>query len=558
MLATQHAFWRPLWLSKQAYRDIALACVFLNILGISLPIFTRVIYDRVIPNFAEATLWVLLSGMILVIVFEVLFKISRSFITDHYGNLAAAGLEQELQQHLLHLPHGFNVAKTSQYFIHLQDIRDFFCQKLVPTLIDTPFVLTYLLVITLICPAMAIVPLIIGGAIIGVQYGFHVALHKGLLSNQKAMYAKQNALVETINGRETIRQLACYQPFTDEWKHVTNESAASQSNLAFWQGMVAHICNAAIILNSVLLVVVGVYQIHANNLSVGGLLAISLLSTRTLSPLTSIGSVMAKWPHILTEMHSIENLLALPVELKPDAEAFVFKGSITLQQATVQYSGHPLPALKDISFHLPKGHKLAVIGPSGAGKSTLLKALSAQVPLSGGNIRWDESNAEHLSPGVLREQIGIVDQYPYFFARSLRENLLLGIEREEAEIRHVLEIVGMDGFIKAMGAGLDIPIAEGGTNLSGGQRQCFAIARALLRRAPVMLMDEPTSMMDHPMEARLAHNLSIALKDKTVVLVTHRTPLLALAESVIVMDNGKIARQGKRSEIIKELSSNAT
>jgi ATP-binding cassette subfamily C protein LapB len=412
----------------------------------------------------------------------------------------------------------------------------------------------FLLVIFLLCPPLALVPLVMGGVIIGLQYAFQGALHQGMLGNQNAIHDKHNALVESLNGRETIRQLTCYGPFQDAWKNVTDAAATSQANLSIWQGMVHHLCNAAIILNSVLLIAVGVYQINAGNLSVGGLLAVNLLSARALAPLTQIGHILAKWPHLATEMKAIEQVLAEPVERSHDEVPFTVQGNIGLQRATVQYPGQPNPVLRDITLTIPQGKKLALVGPTGAGKTTLLKVLSAEMPLHSGSIRWDERDAQHLAPAALRAQLGIVDQYPYFFARSLRENLTLGVTRDDAEIRHALEIVGMDAFVKAAGRGLDLPIAEGGANLSGGQRQCIAIARALLRQAPVLLMDEPTSMMDHVMESRLVHNLNFVAKDKTLVVVTHRTPLLSLVDSIAVLDGGRITKHGSRNEVLKELS----
>ncbi len=550
----KHGFWTPLWLSRRAYRDIAVASIFLNILALSLPLFTRVVYDRVVPNFAEATLWVLSSGMLLVLCFEILFKVSRSYMTDHLGNRAAAQLEQDFQQHLLHLPQGYTIAQTGQFFTLLQDIRDFFCQKLVPTMVDTPFVLTFLLAIFLICPAMAMVPLVIGLMLIGVQFGFHKVVHHVMMRQQRASYAKQTVLVETLHGRDTIRQLGAYEVFSGNWKRTSDEAAMATADMATWHGVMHHVCNALVVANSVLLIIVGVYEIHNGDLSVGGLLAINLLSGRALSPLLSIGGILAKWPHMLSEMRTIEGVLAMPTELKTADEPFVLQGALAVQQASVQYRGHALPALSDASFSMPKGQKLALVGPSGAGKSTLLKALSAEVPLSSGIVRWDERDTQHLPPADLRAQMGIVDQYPYFFARSLRENLLLGIDKTDEDVRVALEIVGLDVMVKTAGRGLDLHIEEGGLNLSGGQRQCLAIARALLRQAPVMLMDEPTSMMDHHMESRLVNNLQFAFKDKTVVLVTHRTPLLALVDAIAVLDNGRVTRFGAREKVLRELS----
>lgn len=550
----KHGFWTPLWLSRRAYRDIAVSSIFLNILALALPLFTRVVYDRVVPNFAEATLWVLTSGMVLVLCFEILFKVSRSYMTDHLGNRAAAELEQAFQKHLLHLPHGYTIAQTGQFYNLLQDIRDFFCQKLVPTLVDAPFVLTFLLAIFLISPPMAVVVLVIGLLVIGVQFGFHKVIHHVMMRQQRATYAKQNVLVETLHGRDTIRQLGAYHLISDKWQRVSNEAAMASADMATWHGVMHHLCTALMTLDSVLLIIVGVYEIHDGNLSVGGLLAVNLLAGRALSPLLSIGAILAKWPHMLSEMRTIESVLALPVELASAEEPFVLQGALAVQQVSVKYAGHALPSLSEASFAMPKGQKLALVGPSGAGKTTLLKTLSAEVPLASGLIRWDERDIRHLPPAELRAQMGIVDQYPYFFARSLRENLLLGLERNDDELKLALEMVGLDAVVKAAGRGLDLHIEEGGLNLSGGQRQCLAVARALLRQAPVMLMDEPTSMMDHLMEARLVQNLKFALKDKTLVVVTHRSPLLALVDAIAVLEHGRITRFGAREMVLKDLS----
>jgi ATP-binding cassette subfamily C protein LapB len=554
MLGELHRFWRPLWLSRSAYRDIALGTVFLNLLAIALPVYMRVVYDRVVPNFAEATLWVLSLGMLLVVGFEVLFKVSRSYLTEHLGNRAAARLEQEFQQHLLSLPEGYSIARTNQYFALLQDIRDFFCQKLVPTLVDTPFVLTFLLAIALICPGMALVPVVAGGIIIGLQYAFHSVLHSVIVRQQHAAYQRQSALVETLNGRDTIRQLAAGCAFTGRWQDVTQNAAVANADMSIWYGLTQFLCGAVIALNSVCLIIVGVYEIKDNNLSVGGLLAISLLSGRLLAPLTGIGSILSKLSHMKSEMRMIEDVLALPADLPESDERFALQGALVVQQLTMHYSGHALPSLRDVTFSLAQGQKLGLIGPSGAGKTTLMRCLSAELRPGGGLIRWDERDITHIPPAALRSQMGIVDQYPYFFARTLRDNLSIGIERSDEEIHQALEVAGLDALVKSAGRGLDLMIEEGGVNLSGGQRQCLAIARALLRGGPVLFMDEPTSMMDHVMEARLVTNLKPAIRDKTVILITHRTPLLALLDSVAVLDQGRLVRFGPRAEILKELT----
>jgi ATP-binding cassette subfamily C protein LapB len=250
-------------------------------------------------------------------------------------------------------------------------------------------------------------------------------------------------------------------------------------------------------------------------------------------------------------MQAIETILSTPAETATGKESITLTGGFVLREATVTLNAYP--ALKECSLRLAPGEKLALVGPSGAGKSTLLKALSLEAPLTAGQLFWDDHDSVHIAPAALRTQIGIVEQHPYFFRGTLRENLLLDLVRDEAEIRQMLEIAGLDGFVRAMGRGLDLPLVEGGLNLSGGQRQCLAIARALLRQPTVLLMDEPTAMMDHAMETRLVQNLRFALKDKTLVIVTHRSPLLALVDRIAVMGEGRILRDGQRGDILREL-----
>jgi ATP-binding cassette subfamily C protein LapB len=365
-MTAPHPFWRALHLPHRAYRDVVVTTVFLNLLAVALPIFTRVIYDRVVPNFAEATLWVLISGMVLVGVFEILFKVSRAWIGDQLGARALGTMENDFIRHVLHLPHGASLAKTSHYLACLQNLREFFCQKLLPTLVDTPFVFVFLLLIYLICPPMVLVPIVTGIIIIGMQYAFHTALDRGLVGNQRALEDKMQALSEILNGRETIRQLSSATPFLARWQGVSQVAADSGTAVSFWMNFTHAGIHALMVMNSVALIAVGVYQIHAGTLSVGSLLAINLLSGRALAPLVSIGELLAKWPTLRREMRAIEKVLAAPDEQDGGRDSIRLQGQLQVAGAMVQPGGYP--SLRDCSLTLAAGEKLALIGASGAGK----------------------------------------------------------------------------------------------------------------------------------------------------------------------------------------------
>ncbi len=531
-----------LQIPRTLLRDILITSLFLNLLAVALPLFTRVVYDKVIPNFAIETLWVLFSGMAMVLVFDSLFKASRNYIIQHISSKTLQELEQPFMTHLLKIPAQHNLAKTNYHLNSLQEICRYRFQLLIPATVDIPFVLVFLLIIYLICPPMALVPLGVGLSLIALQIAFHHKLNKALVHSQEATEERLQTVADLLQGRQTIRQLAHYTPFINDWKTASSRAAINNSRMTFLYQMVMSLSQSCLLFNTVLLMMVGVYQVQASTLSIGGLLAISLLSARILTPLMSIGELLAKRPKILMELKHINQVMQIPDEGTGAAIAFAPK--LTLTNATVD------PILKNCNFSLQAKEKLAIVGSSGAGKTTLLQILSKERTLSSGSVLWDDR--KDIAPAHLRQQMGIVEQHPYFFGRSVRDNLCLEHQYADAELFKTLDLVGLTTFIKATGHGLDLMLDNGGHNLSGGQRQCLALARALLRQPDILLMDEPTSMMDHQMELQLVQNLRFALKNKTVVLVTHRTPLLSLVDKILVLENGQVQQFGDKNTILNQ------
>ena len=543
--------WGALRFAPKTYSNVLLATFFLNLLTLALPIFTRNVYDKVVPNFAEATLWVLFSGIILALVFEVVFKSTRYWIGNQMGASAINQMEKDFFSHLLAINSKTNISQANLFLSNLSDVQDFFCQKLLPTLVDVPFVIIFFVIIYMISPAMMLVPLGVGIVMIGMQYARHNHLNAATLANQMAQQEKMNTLSESLNGRETIRQLATYTPFINKWVKIVHNAAFKSADSLFSHQLVASLGQSLFALNSVLLMVVGVYEIHGGELSIGGLIAINMLSARALSPLMGIGELLAKWPKLKKEILAVEKFMDLPSENDDCKDTFPMRGAIYIERVTATLN--KVPILRECTWKIVAGQKWALIGRSGAGKSTLLNLLALEVPIQSGRLMWDDRDSNSISPAGLRSQIGIVEQHPYFFTGTLRDNLSMGAPCDDPELRTYLEIVGLDLFIRAMGRGLDLPLVEGGINLSGGQRQALAIARALSRKPKVVFMDEPTAMMDHAMEQLLVQNLRFALKDKTCIIITHRSPLLSVVDGIAMMEEGRIVKAGNRNDMLKEL-----
>jgi ATP-binding cassette, subfamily C, bacterial LapB len=468
---------------------------------------------------------------------------------------AGAALEQDYLEKVLHLPHGTDMARATTAIGHLADIREFYASRLVTTVIDVPFALIFAVLMAVISPVLVWVSLGIGVLLIGLQLAFHGPIGERLLQHEQHQQQKTRVLSALLWGRDTVRQLASYSHALSSWEKVSREAANYSARLSIGYQLLGGAGQALFVLNSVLLLAFGVYQIHAGNLSVGGLVALSMMSARVLTPLAALGEFLAKLPKIQKEIKDLEKIVNQDSEFNGGADKVILEGRLRLADVSVTIGGYP--ALKDISFNLPQGEKLALIGASGAGKTTLLKALSLETPLSSGQLWWDDRLSTTLDTTALRRQIGIIEQHPYFFAGTIRENLCLGEDFHDGELNVALGVVGLSDFIKLAGRGLDLPISEGGHSLSGGQRQCLAIARMLVRQPPVVLMDEPTAMMDHAMEQKIVQALRFILKDKTLLLVTHRTPLLALVDKVAVIENGRITRAGDKQTILGGVMQNA-
>lgn len=558
---TRNWFWGTLGRFWRIYTQVGLAAIFVNLFAIALPLFTMNVYDRVVPTKGQETLWVLVLGVGIIFAFEFLLRMLRSYFVDTAGRsadviMASAVFQQVLGIRLDQRPQ--SAGAFAQQLREFESLRDFFTSATLVTLIDLPFVLLFIAVVAIIGGPVALVPLIAVPLIIGVGWFLQVPLNKVVTQSARESAQKHALLVESIVGLETIKGLGAEGRTQRNWERfvgMTAKSAQRARELSqfgqYFTGLVSQIVSVAV-------VVVGVYLIFEGHLTVGALIACTILTGRAMAPLTQVAALLTRFDQSMVSLKTIDKIMSMPVE-RPAGTQFVhrpvLRGAMEFRDVEFTYPNQPLPALDGVSFSVRPGERVAIIGKIGSGKSTIEKLILSFYQPQKGAIRIDGTDMKQIDPADLRRNIGYVPQDVFLFFGSVRENIAMGAPHaDDAAILRAARIAGVDSFVARHPQGFDLQVGERGEALSGGQRQSIAIARALVRDPNIVILDEPTSAMDKGSEDWLIARLREILEGKTLVLVTQRLSLLTLVERVIVMDSGKIVADGPRDKVLETLA----
>ncbi len=558
---TRNWFWGTLGRFWRIYMQVGLAAIFVNLFAIALPLFTMNVYDRVVPTKGQETLWVLVLGVGIIFAFEFLLRMLRSYFVDTAGRsadviMASAVFQQVLGIRLDQRPQ--SAGAFAQQLREFESLRDFFTSATLVTLIDLPFVLLFIGVVAIIGGPVALVPLIAVPLIIGVGWFLQVPLNEVVTRTARESAQKHALLVESIVGLETIKGLGAEGRTQRNWERfvgMTAKSAQRARELSqfgqYFTGLVSQIVSVAV-------VVVGVYLIFEGHLTVGALIACTILTGRAMAPLTQVAALLTRFDQSMVSLKTIDKIMSLPVE-RPAGTQFVhrpvLRGAMEFRDVEFTYPNQPLPALDGVSFSIRPGERVAIIGKIGSGKSTIEKLILGFYQPQKGAIRIDGTDMKQIDPADLRRNIGYVPQDVFLFFGTVRENIAMGAPyADDAAILRAARIAGVDSFVARHPQGFDLQVGERGEALSGGQRQSIAIARALVRDPNIVILDEPTSAMDKGSEDWLIARLREILESKTLVLVTQRLSLLTLVERVIVMDSGKIVADGPRDKVLETLA----
>ncbi|NYT55784.1 type I secretion system permease/ATPase [Eoetvoesia caeni] len=556
----RHWFWASVFENRRLYRDAAISALLINIFALMMPLFTMNVYDRVVPNNAIETLWVLTIGIGLALLFNFGLTTIRSHVVDTASKRIDVQLSARIMERVLDLRMEARPVSVGSFAANLrsfESIRDFIASASLTTLVDLPFILLFLAVLAWISPWLIIPPLVAIVIVLLVSFAAQLRMEKLVKDTFQASSQRNAILVESLSALETLKSLNAQGAAQRNWEHSTKFLAHLGAQIKLISSATVGFVQTVQQLVTIAVVIIGVYLLQDAALSLGGIIAASMIAGRCLAPLSQVAGLMMQYHNARISLDSIDGYMEMPVE-HPDAKTYVprpsLQGSIEFRNVSFSYPQAREASLQKVSFKLQAGEKVGIIGRIGSGKTTLEKLVLGLYAPTEGTILMDGIDINQIDPSDLRRSVGHVPQDPVLFYGSLKHNLILGAPfADDANMLAVARIAGVDEFAAAHPDGYDMLIGERGDSLSGGQRQSIAVARALINDPAILLLDEPSSNMDHQSEAGLKARLREACRDKTMILVTHRTALLELVDRLIVIDHGRIVADGPKAQVVEAL-----
>jgi ATP-binding cassette, subfamily C, bacterial LapB len=556
-------FWQILGRYKSYYLHVALATVVVNVLALGGSLFTMVVYDRVVPNQAYSTLWVLAIGVGIAAVFEFGARMLRAWLTDVAGKKADIVMSSLLFRRVLGLRLDQQPGSAGSFANTLREfesVRDFVTSATLLAMADAPFVLLFVGVIALLAGPLAWVPVVAMVVVLLATALAQIPLARLMQQYMQGMSRKQSIAVEAIEGLEALKANRAEAMMQSRWEHSNGEMATFSAKSRFINAWVLNTVNIAQQLATVVVVVWGVYNIHDNLLTMGGLIAATMLTGRAIAPVNQVAALGLRWQQARSSLKSLNELMGRAQDREAGRDyvaAPSLSGAIALQGVSHRYGAGQgaKPSLEKINLSLKAGERVAVLGRVGSGKSTLLRVAAGLLPPSEGMVALDGLDVRQIEPADVRARVAYLAQEPALFYGTLKDNILLGTSHvQAARLSAALRMTGLDRVVASHPRGLDMPIGEHGIGLSGGQRQLVALARLFVRDPALVLLDEPTSAMDMGTEQQIMAAMGLYLKGRTMVMVTHRMQWVALADRVVVVDAGQIVANGPREQVLQQLS----
>jgi ATP-binding cassette subfamily C protein LapB len=557
----KHWFWDTVKMAWPIYSEVLVASLLINLFALVMPLFIMNVYDRVVPNNTIETLWVLAIGVGVVYIFDFIMRGLRGYFIDIAGKKIDVILSSNIFEKVMGIRMEARPPSVGAFASSLQEFesfREFITSATITTLVDLPFLILFLMLIWWIggmaaLPALAAVPLILLASFL-LQKPLAAVISETFRTSSQ----RQSTLIESLTGLETLKAIGAEGPMQRRWEQLIGHlgklslkarllSAANVNTATFIQQMA-----------SVGVVIVGVYLISERELSVGALVACTMLTGRALAPLSQVAGLITRYHHARAALDGINRMMALPVE-REQGKSFVhrpsFKGTIEFKDVSFNYPQQPITALQNISFRIAAGERVGIIGRIGSGKTTLEKLIMGLYQPTSGSVWIDGVDLQQIDPADLRRNIAYVPQDAMLFYGTVRDNIVFGAPYvDDRAMLQAAEIAGVTEFVNRHPLGFDMPVGERGEGLSGGQRQSIAVARALLLDPPMLVLDEPSNSLDNRSEENLKARLGQHLEGKTLLLVTHRASMLSLVSRLIVVDGGRIIADGPKEQVLEALS----
>ncbi|NRB56766.1 MAG: type I secretion system permease/ATPase [Salinicola sp.] len=553
--APTHWLKGPLRAAWPAYAEVGVASLAANLLAISTALFAMQVYDRVVPNAAFDTLWVLASGVALAVCMEFLLKGLRAHLLEVIGKRLDLELSSKLFEQAIRLRLAAKPASTGAFTSQVREfeaVREFFTSATAGAISDIPFVAVFVLVIAWIGGPVAWAPVaaIAGMIVPGLLLQRHLA--KLARENLREGAVKNGVLLESLDQLETVKSTRAEGRNLALWESLSAQLSSTSIRLRSTTSMLAHSASLLQQLGYVGIVIIGVYRISAGDMTIGALIACSILGSRAIAPMAHTTGLLARWQHVKAAVEGLDEMMAAPNESGTGQKVRKthIEGNYRLEEIVLRHDENAPPALQIPELTIEAGAKIALLGGNGAGKSTLLRLLSGFVEPTQGSIQLDDVNIAQIDPADRRQAIGYLPQDIALFYGTLRDNLSLdGAGYSDDEIFQALDGVGLGRFVRKHPLGLELPIISGGS-VSGGQRQAIGLARLILQDPRIVLLDEPTAAFDQTNEKRAVAFLKQWMARRTLIVSTHKKPLLELTDRAIVLREGKLAMQGNVDQIV--------
>ncbi|QYJ90332.1 type I secretion system permease/ATPase [Shewanella halotolerans] len=547
--------------SAPIYRDALIASVLVNLFALVSPLFIMNVYDKVVPNLAFESLWVLAIGAGIAYIFDLVMRQLRAYLIDVAGKKVDIIVSSRLFAKAIGIPlekRSPSIGGMARQLGEFDSIREILTSATITTLVDLPFALFFMLIIYIVAGDLAIIPVIGGCIIIGYTLLMQPRLKAAIEESNKFSSLKHGHLIESLASIESIKSSGAEGLVQKSWQQMIGHTANWQLKVKKISTSVTNVANFTVQLSVVCVVILGVYRVADNDISMGGIIAAVILSSRAISPMAQLAGLMTRGNHTASALRQLDQIMTQEDEFENKGHLVSkhrLKGQINADHVSFNYPGSERPVLHPMSLSIAPGERIAIIGRNGSGKSTLAKLLVGLYQPTKGSLRYDGLDSAQIHPTDLRRNFGYLPQDITLFHGTIRDNILFGTRQvTEHQLIRAVQLSGVNQFTDIETEGLDQQVGEGGQSLSRGQRQTIALARATLNDPPVLLMDEPTASLDARAEKQFIRAMRNVSKERTLLLITHKMHLLNLVDRILVLDRGHLVADGPKDQVLNQLA----
>lgn len=552
-------FWGTLRRNFDIYGQVAVASLFINVFIIATPLFTMNVYDRVLPNNAIDTLWALVIGIFVVLTFDFVLKLIRSYFLGIASKRADVIMSNKIFDQLLNIKIAERPASTGLFVSRLQSfesVREFFTSATISSIIDFPFVIIFLLIIFYIGGIVGYITLFTIIITLSASWYVQKPLRKIVEKSVKEDQIKQTTMIEAVTGLEIIKTIRAQNRMKTNWEQSVNATVHYSDKSHFLSQSITYFTSYIASFSNIAIVALGVYMAADGYMTMGAIIATMMLNGRVIAPVSQLAGMIIRYDKTMLALNNLDEVMKMPVE-KQDKEYISrphLNGNIEFKNVDFAYKGSQVAMFKELNLKINKGEKVAILGKIGSGKSTLLKMLINLYEPTNGSVLIDGVDTRQIDPVDLRNAIGVVPQEAFLFMGSIKDNITIGEQyATDEEILRASKIAGLEDFLAKHESGYDLMVGERGDGLSGGERQAVTLARALLSNPEILMLDEPTNSMDSQTENAFIKRLKQIIEDKTLIIVTHKTSILSLVDRVVILENGQIIADGPKEVIFNKM-----